>query len=77
MEQVLFILLQHLVKMIKNVAEKYDLPYLNPVKEDGTYKEGLWKGKLVFDADLDVIKYLKENDKLFKKQKMVHNYPHC
>ena len=31
----------------------------------------------VFDADLEVIKYLKANDKLFKKQKMLHNYPHC
>ena len=25
----------------------------------------------------EVIKYLKENDKLFKKQKLVHSYPHC
>ena len=60
-----------------NVGRKYDLPYLNPVGEDGCYKEGLWKGMYVFDADKEVIKYLKENDKLFKKQKMNHNYPHC
>ena len=59
------------------VGRKYNLPYLNPVGEDGKYLEGPWKGMLVFDADLEVIKYLKENDKLFKKQKMVHNYPHC
>ena len=59
------------------VAKKYDLPVLNPVGKDGKYKEGLFEGKLVFEADLDVIKYLKENDKLFKKQKVVHNYPHC
>ncbi len=59
------------------VGKKYDLPYLNPVGEDGCYLEGPWKGTLVFDADLDVIKYLKANDKLFKKQKIVHNYPHC
>lgn len=59
------------------VGRKYDLPYLNPVGEDGCYTDGLWKGMRVFDADLEVIKYLKENDKLFKKQKMVHNYPHC
>lgn len=32
---------------------------------------------LVFDADKEVISYLKENDKLFKKQRMTHNYPHC
>ena len=45
--------------------------------EDGKYTEGPWKGMLVFDADIEVIKYLKENDKLFKKQRIVHNYPHC
>ena len=59
------------------VGKKYDLPYLNPVGEDGKYTDGLWKGISVFEADLEVIKYLKENDKLFKKQKMLHNYPHC
>jgi len=60
-----------------NVGKNYNLPYLNPVGEDGKYLDGPWKGMLVFDADIEVIKYLKENDKLFKKQKMIHNYPHC
>lgn len=60
-----------------NIGKKYDLPYLNPVGEDGKYTSGPWKGMLVFEADLEVIKYLKANDKLFKKQKIVHNYPHC
>lgn len=60
-----------------NVGKKYDLPVLNPVGEDGKYIEGPWTGMLVFDADLEIIKYLKTNDKLFKKQKVVHNYPHC
>ena len=59
------------------VGKKYHLPYVNPVGEDGKYTDGLWKGMNVFEADLEVIKYLKANDKLFKKQKMVHNYPHC
>ena len=60
-----------------NVGKKYNLPYLNPVGEDGCYLEGPWKGIKVFDADKEVIKYLKENDKLFKKQKLTHSYPHC
>lgn len=60
-----------------NIGKKYDLPYLNPVGEDGKYTSGPWKGMLVFEADLEVIKSLKANDKLFKKQKIVHNYPHC
>lgn len=59
------------------VGKKYNLPYLNPVGEDGKYTEGPWAGMLIFDADKEVVKYLKENDKLFRKQKMVHNYPHC
>ena len=59
------------------VGEKYHLSYVNPVGKDGCYTEGPWKGMLVFDADEEVIKYLKENDKLFKKQRMTHNYPHC
>ncbi|MCI8347519.1 MAG: isoleucine--tRNA ligase [Bacilli bacterium] len=59
------------------VGKEYNLPYLNPVGEDGKYLEGTWSGTFVFDADIEVIKYLKENDKLFKKQKVTHQYPHC
>ncbi len=60
-----------------NVGKKYNLPVLNPVGEDGCYTAGLWRGRNVFDVDIDVIKYLKENDKLFKKEKIKHDYPHC
>ena len=60
-----------------NVGKKYDLPYLNPVGLDGIYKEGLWQGKNVFDVNEEVVNYLKENGKLFKKQKLAHEYPHC
>jgi len=61
------------------VAKKYNLPVLNPVGEDGKYTDGPWKGRSVIDSELEIeiIKYLKENDKLFKKEKMTHNYPHC
>ena len=59
------------------VGKKYDLPYLNPVGEDGKYTEGLWEGINVFDADREIIKYLKENGKLLRKERIVHNYPHC
>ncbi len=60
-----------------NVGKRYGLPVVNPVGEDGKYLEGPWQGMFVMDADLEVIKWLKENDKLFKKIKLVHNYPHC
>lgn len=60
-----------------NVSRKYDIPVLNPVGEDGKFLTTPWKGQFVFDANLDIIKYLKEKDVLFKKQKVEHNYPHC
>ena len=59
------------------VGKEYKLPYVNPVGEDANFTEGLWKGMNIFESDLEVIKWLKENDKLFKKQKIKHDYPHC
>ncbi len=60
-----------------NVGKKYDLPYLNPVGKDGCYVGGMWDGKFVHDVNEEVVEYLKANDKLFKKQKLAHEYPHC
>ncbi|NMA51011.1 MAG: isoleucine--tRNA ligase [Mollicutes bacterium] len=59
------------------VCKRYNLAILNPVNEDGTFNEGPWQGENIFDADLKIVDYLKENNKLFKKQKMDHEYPHC
>ena len=61
------------------VCTENDIAFVNPVGPDGCYIEGPWKGRLVTDKELeiDIIKYLKENDKLFKKEKIVHDYPHC
>ena len=61
------------------VGRKYDLPVVNPVDETGKYTEGPWKGRFVLEPELEleIIKYLKDNDKLFKKIKMNHDYPHC
>ena len=59
------------------VGKNYDLPYVNPVGKDGCYTDGLWKGKFVHDINEEIVSYLKENDKLFKKQKLAHEYPHC
>lgn len=61
------------------VGRRYDLPVINPVGEDGKYIEGPWVGRFVMEPELEIeiIKHLKENDKLFKKEKLNHNYPHC
>lgn len=58
-------------------CRRYGLPILQPVAENGLFTETPWKGKFVMDADPDVIEWLYENGKLFKKEKIVHNYPHC
>ena len=61
------------------VCKENGVGFVNPVGPDGCYTEGPWTGRLVTDKDLeiDIIKWLKENDKLFKKVKMTHDYPHC
>ncbi|MDO4778976.1 MAG: isoleucine--tRNA ligase [Tissierellia bacterium] len=58
-------------------GRKYDLPLVNPVNEEGKFSDTPWKGQFVMDADHEIIHYLRENNKLFSKQKMEHNYPHC
>jgi len=60
-----------------NLGRAYDLPVLQPVDETGQFVETPWKGMFVMDANLDIIKWLKAEGKLFKKEKMEHNYPHC
>lgn len=59
------------------VGRRYDLPVLQPVNEEGKYTTTPWEGQFVIDADIDIIKWLHSQEKLFKKEKMDHNYPHC
>ena len=56
---------------------KYDLPVFQPVDEKGEFTVTPWKGHFVMEEGLDVeiIKWL--GDKIYKKEKMEHNYPHC
>jgi isoleucyl-tRNA synthetase len=60
-----------------NTGLRYNLPMLKPVDDEGKFTETIWKGQFVMDADPEIIQWLKENGKLYKKQKVVHNYPHC
>ncbi len=60
-----------------NMGMRYGLPVLQPVDEEGNYTATPWQGMFVIDADVEIIKWLAAEDKLFKKQKMAHNYPHC
>ena len=56
---------------------KYGLPVLQPVDETGKYTTTPWEGMFVMDADIEILKWLYNEGKLFKKEKVVHNYPHC
>ncbi len=56
---------------------RYGLPILQPVAENGLFTETPWAGKFVMDADPEIIEWLYENGKLYRKEKMAHNYPHC
>ncbi len=60
-------------------GRKYDLPVPNPVDEEGRYTETPWKGRFVMDdgLDVDIIKWLAAEDKIYDKEKVEHNYPHC
>ncbi len=60
-----------------NAGKEYGLAVPNPVDEGGRYTETPWAGKFVMDADPEIIAWLKENGRLFKKKRMEHNYPHC
>lgn len=60
-----------------NTGRRYGLPVLNPVSEEGKFTETPWVDKFVMDADPEIIMWLRENGKLYKKFKMDHNYPHC
>lgn len=61
------------------VCKQNGISFINPVGKNGYYIEGPWKDRLVTDSELeiDIIKYLKEHDQLFKKIKIKHDYPHC
>jgi len=60
-------------------GRRYGLPVVNPVDEQGKFTDTPWKGHFVMEEGLDVqiLKYLAGEGKVFKKEKMMHNYPHC
>ncbi len=62
-----------------NCGKKYGLPVVNPVDEEGKYTDTPWKGRFVMEdgLDVDIIKYLAQENKIYSKEKLAHNYPHC
>lgn len=59
------------------ISMENDAPVLNPVDDKGQFTDTPWKGEFVIDTDDKIIEYLYENDLLFRRQRVEHNYPHC
>lgn len=54
-----------------------DLPIIINVDEEGQFTEGEWQGQKVWEANNKIVKWLKENSFLFKREQITHSYPHC
>lgn len=55
------------------------IPVVCPIDDDCRFTEevSLWEGLFVKDADQGIIKWLKENGKLVKRENYLHSYPFC
>ncbi len=62
-----------------NAGKKYGVAVVNPVDEEGKYTATPWAGHFIMEEGLDVeiIKWLAAEGKLYSKEKLEHNYPHC
>jgi len=60
-------------------GRKYNLPVLHTVDLEGKFTCTPWEGRFIMEDGLDVeiIKWLAANDKIYAREKLVHNYPHC
>jgi isoleucyl-tRNA synthetase len=62
-------------------GQQNGLPVLSPVDDFGKFTEDVgmpeWVGKYVFDANAEIVAFLREKGALLAEQKYVHEYPHC
>ena len=61
------------------VAKQNGIAFINLVDKEGKFVKEVepWAGKFVRDCNESICKWLKEENKLFSKEKHVHSYPHC
>ncbi|MCA9352869.1 class I tRNA ligase family protein, partial [Patescibacteria group bacterium] len=73
------------------LGKKHYLPFIQHVAKNGTFKDDFafatdgtsMQGMFVkkkgdyMSTDIEIIKRLAHDEKLFSKQKLVHSYPHC
>lgn len=60
-------------------CKENNIPLVCPVDEKGRYTDEIteFKGLNVMEANMDVLRYLKEQNKVIMDGSIVHNYPHC
>ena len=61
------------------IGRENDLPFVQLVNEQGYFTPEVteWQDIFVKDADPAILKWLEENNKLFKAAPYEHSYPHC
>jgi isoleucyl-tRNA synthetase len=61
------------------LGQEHGLPVLRPVDDHGRFPASFPEvgGKFVKDADIDLVKMLKERGSVFRSSRETHSYPHC
>jgi isoleucyl-tRNA synthetase len=61
------------------VGQKYNLPVINPVAENGTYTDEFpeMQGMNIFKANPVIIEKIKASGHLLAHKDITHSYPHC
>ncbi|HEY5792318.1 MAG TPA: class I tRNA ligase family protein, partial [Chthoniobacterales bacterium] len=62
-------------------GQQNDLPTLSPVDDHGRFTDEVgmpqWVGKYVFDANKEIVEFLREQGSLLAVHDYSHDYPHC
>ncbi len=62
-------------------GQQNGMPVLSPVDDYGKFTDEVgvpeWVGKYVFDANAEIVAFLRENGALLAEHKYTHDYPHC
>ena len=61
------------------LGKREGVPIISPVDDDGRYTKDVpdYDGRLVFDANNEIVADLDKQKKLFKSALYTHKYPHC
>lgn len=61
------------------LGKREAVPVISPVDDEGRFTDDVkdYAGRLVFDANNEIIADLQKQKKLFKSQLYIHKYPHC